>query len=83
MSVAFPISGWSQLELYSLHPPLNADCSQVDHAGQGSEHLYVADDLADGGSLKQTEILVWSTFIKTVSTWYTEESTCLQMSRGR
>ena len=40
----------------SLYRPLNADCCEVDHAGQGSHHLYVADDLADGGGLKQSVI---------------------------
>ena len=31
--------------------PLHADCGEVDHAGEGGEHLDVADDLADGSSL--------------------------------
>ena len=41
--------------LNESHRPLNADCCEVDHAGQGGDHLYVADDLADGGGLKQSE----------------------------
>ena len=31
--------------------PLDADCREVDHAGEGGEHLDVADDLADGSGL--------------------------------
>lgn len=31
--------------------PLHTDRGQVDDAGEGSEHLHVADHLADGGSL--------------------------------
>ena len=35
----------------TLDSPLNADCGEVDHAGEGGEHLDVADDLANWGGL--------------------------------
>lgn len=41
--------------LNESHRPLNADCCEVDHAGQGGDHLYVANDLADGGGLKHSQ----------------------------
>ena len=70
------------------YTPFNADRSEVDDTGQRSEHLDVADDLTDRGGLESSNIkysFLWRSLalLFSVITWYTEESTCLQMSRGR
>ena len=38
--------------LLIIQLPFDADCSEVDDTCQCSEHLYVADDLADRSGLK-------------------------------